>query len=41
MNIAHGIEEVHEGKLRKVAKNTVKRVDKCIEMNGQHFQHLL
>jgi len=28
-------------KLRKVAKNIVKRVDKCIEMNGHHFQHLL
>jgi hypothetical protein len=26
---------------RKVARNMVKRVDKCIEMNGQHFQHLL
>ena len=28
-------------RLRKVARNTVKRVDKCIEMNGHHFQHLL
>jgi hypothetical protein len=27
--------------LRKVARNMVKRVDKCIEMNGYHFQHLL
>jgi Tfp pilus assembly protein PilO len=26
---------------RKVAKNIVKRVDKCIEMNGYHSQHLL
>jgi hypothetical protein len=26
---------------RKVARNLVKRVDKCIEMNGHHFQHLL
>jgi hypothetical protein len=25
----------------KVARNMVKRVDKCIEMNGHHFQHLL
>jgi len=31
----------NEGMLRKVARNTVKRVDKCIEMNGHHFQHLL
>jgi hypothetical protein len=27
--------------LRKFARNMVKRVDKCIEMNGHHFQHLL
>jgi hypothetical protein len=30
-----------ERTLRKVARNMVKRVDKCIEMNGHHFQHLL
>jgi len=30
-----------EGTLRKVAKNIVKRVDKCTEMNGHHFQHFL
>jgi hypothetical protein len=30
-----------ERTLKKVAKNVVKRVDKCIEMNGHHFQHLL
>jgi hypothetical protein len=34
-------EEVNERTLRKVARNMVKRVDKCIEMNGHHFQHLL
>ena len=28
-------------KLRMVAKNIVKRVDKCIEMNGHNFKHLL
>jgi len=27
--------------LRKVARNMVKRVDKCTEMNGHHFQRLL
>jgi len=27
--------------IRKVARNMVKRVDKCTEMNGHHFQHLL
>ena len=32
--ITRVIEEVNEGTLRKVARNMVKRVDKCIEMNG-------
>jgi hypothetical protein len=41
MNITRAIEEVNEGTLRKVARNMVKRVDKCIEVNGYHFQHLL
>jgi hypothetical protein len=27
--------------LRKVARNVVKHIDKCIEMNGHHFQNLL
>jgi len=40
-NITRAIEEVNEGTLRKVARNIVKCVDKCIEMNGHHFQHLL
>jgi hypothetical protein len=33
--------KVNEGTLRNVARNMVKLVDKCIEMNGHHFQHLL
>jgi len=41
MNITRAIEEVNERALRKVGRNMVKRVDKCIEMNGRHFQHLL
>ena len=41
MNITCVIEEVNERTLRNVARNMVKRVDKCIEMNGHHFQHLL
>jgi hypothetical protein len=41
MNITCVIEEVNERTLRKVTRNMVKRVDMCIEMNGQHFQHLL
>jgi hypothetical protein len=31
----------NERTLRKVARNMVKCVDKCIEMNEHHFQHLL
>ena len=41
LNITRAIEEVNEGTLRKVARNMVKRVDKCIEMNRHNFQHLL
>jgi len=41
MIITRAIEEVNEKTLRKVARNMVKRVDKCIEINGHHFQHLL
>jgi len=41
MNITRAIKEVNERTLRKVARNMVKRVDKCIEMNGHHFQNLL
>ena len=41
VNITRVIDEINERTLRKVARNMVKRVDKCIEMNGHHFQHLL
>jgi hypothetical protein len=41
INITCAIKEVNEQTLRKVARNMVKRVDKCIEMKGHHFQHLL
>jgi hypothetical protein len=41
MNITRAIEEADKRTLREVARNMVKRVDKCIEMNGHHFQHLL
>jgi hypothetical protein len=41
MNITRAIEEVNEITLRKVARNMVERVDKCIEMNGHHFHYLL
>ena len=41
MIITRAIEEGNERTLRKVARNMVKRVDKCNEMNGHHFQHLL
>jgi hypothetical protein len=40
--IAKKIKKFREtGLLRKFARNMVKRVDKCNEMNGHHFQHLL
>jgi len=41
VNITRAIKEVNKRTLRKVARNMVKRVDKCIEMNGHLFQHLL
>jgi hypothetical protein len=41
MNITRAIEEVNERTLRKFARTMAKRVDKCIEINGHHFQHLL
>ena len=28
-------------RLKNAKRNMVKRVDKCTEMNGHHFQHLL
>jgi len=40
MNITRAIEEVNERTLRKVVRNMVKRVDKCIEINGYHFPTL-
>jgi len=41
INITRAIEVVNERTLRKVARNMVKRVDRRIEINGHHFQHLL
>ena len=41
MIITRAIEDVNEKTLRKVARNMMKRVDRCIEMNGHHSQHLL
>jgi hypothetical protein len=41
MNITRALEEANERTLRKVARNMVKRVNKCIEINGHNFQHLL
>jgi hypothetical protein len=41
-SIAKIIKKFREtGSLRKDSRNMVKRVDKCIEMNGHHFQHFL
>jgi hypothetical protein len=41
VNITRAIEEVNKRTLKKVAWKTAKRVDKCILMNGHHFQYLL
>jgi hypothetical protein len=41
LNITRAIKEVNERTLRNFAMNMAKCVDKCIEMNGHHFQHLL
>jgi hypothetical protein len=41
INITRAIEEVNERALIKVVRNMVKRVDKCIEMNGNNIQNLL
>jgi hypothetical protein len=41
MNTTRAIENINERTLRKVARKMVKRVEKCIEMNAHHFQHLL
>jgi hypothetical protein len=41
MNITRTIEEVNERTLRKVARNIVKLVDKCFEMNRHRFRNLL
>jgi hypothetical protein len=41
MDITRAVEEVNDRTLRNVARNMVKHVDKCIEMDGNHFQHLL
>jgi len=41
VNVTRAIEEVNERTLIKVARNMVKRIDKCTEMNGRHFQRLL
>jgi hypothetical protein len=41
MYITRAIEEVNERTLKKDARNMMKRVDKCVEMNGHHFKHLM
>ena len=41
VNITRAIEEVDARTQRKVVRNMVKHVDKCVEMNGHNFQHLL
>ena len=40
MNITRTIKEVNERTQRKFARNMVKCVEKCTEMNGHYFHHL-
>ena len=41
MNIAAVIKQGSQGVLRKVTRTIAKRVEKCIEIDGGIFEHLL
>jgi hypothetical protein len=40
-NISEATASINQRTLRRVAQNTVKRVNACIQENGGHFQHFL
>ena len=40
-NITNTIRRITREELRAVSANVVKRAQKCIDVNGEHFQHLL
>ena len=40
-NIANAIRRITRVELQAVSANVVKRAQKCIDVNGEHFQHLL
>jgi hypothetical protein len=41
MNITRATKEINKRTQRKVVRNMVKCVDKCIKMNGHYLQHLM
>jgi len=41
MNSAALLKQEHQDDLRKATRNIVKRVEKCIEVDGGIFEHLL
>ena len=40
-NITNAIRRITREELQAVSANVVKRAQKCIDVNGEHFQHLL
>ena len=40
-NIMNAIRRITREELQAVSANVVKRVQKCIDVKGEHFQHLL
>ena len=40
-NITNAIRRITREELQAVSANVVKRAQKCIDVNGKHFQHLL
>ena len=40
-NIANAIRKITREELQAVSANVIKRAQKCIDVNGEHFQHLL
>ena len=40
-NITNAIRRITREELQAVSANVVERAQKCIDVNGEHFQHLL
>ena len=41
ISITNAIKSISKETLSRVFKNMKKRAEKCIEMNGEHFEHIL